>query len=77
MKKMYLFIALFSLLFIISQAGATNGTYLNGFSPLTIGRGGLSYGFYDSPILMLNNPAAVAFLPSSTIEANFSMLMPK
>lgn len=77
MKKMYLILTLFSLLFIISQAGATNGTYLNGFSPFTIGRGGLSYGFYDSPILMMNNPAAVAFLPSSTIEANFSVLMPK
>ncbi len=77
MKRIMVVLSLCMTLLMFSQAFSTNGTYLNGFSPLTVGRGGLSYGFFDSPSLMMNNPAALAFMPRSMMEANFSVLMPK
>lgn len=75
--KVMKFVLMFVLALGMAQLSATNGTYLNGFSPISVGRGGLSYGFYDTPTLMMNNPAAVAFLPGSSLEANFSVLAPK
>lgn len=56
---------------------ATNGTYLHGFSALTMGRGGLSYGFYDSPLLMMNHPAALAQMNPNFLEADMSLMFPK
>ncbi|MEJ2636653.1 MAG: hypothetical protein P8184_15335 [Calditrichia bacterium] len=75
MKKISVVLVLVSVLLMISQSFSTNGTYLNGFSAISIGRGGLSYGFYDSPILIMRDPAAISFMPTS-LEGNFSLLIP-
>ncbi len=77
MKRLTVIAGVFAVLLMFSQAISTNGTYLNGFSPLTVGRGGLAYGFYDSPTLMMTNPAALSFMPGSRVEADFSVLIPK
>lgn len=53
-----------------------NGTRLIGFDAKTIGRGGTSIGLFDSPVLMMTNPAGISFLDKSFIEGNFSMMLP-
>jgi long-chain fatty acid transport protein len=58
------------------SAFATNGTRIVGFSAKTIGRGGTTIGVFDSPMLMMTNPAGISFLNGSSIDANFSLMVP-
>ena len=44
------------------SAFATNGTRVVGFNAKTIGRGGTTIGLFDSPVLMMTNPAGISFL---------------
>ena len=55
---------------------AQSGTKLIGFDASTLGRGGTSIGFFNSPDLMMTNPAGISFLKSSMIDANFSLMIP-
>ncbi len=55
---------------------AQSGTKLIGFDASTLGRGGVSYGFFDNPDLMMTNPAGISFLKNSMIDANFSLMIP-
>jgi long-chain fatty acid transport protein len=63
--------AAFSMLF------SQNGTRLIGYDAKTIGRGGVSTGLFDSPTLMMTNPAGISFLNGNMLEADFSMMVPK
>jgi long-chain fatty acid transport protein len=53
-----------------------NGTRLIGYDAKTIGRGGTSIGLFDSPVLMITNPAGISFLDKSFIEGDFSLMLP-
>lgn len=55
---------------------AQNGTRLIGYDAKTIGRGGTVTGTFDNPSLMMNNPAGIAFLNSSQLDINFSLMAP-
>jgi hypothetical protein len=50
------------LLLLTFQLYAQSGTKLIGFDASTLGRGGVSIGFFDSPDLMMTNPAGISFL---------------
>lgn len=77
MKHIIRFImALFLMLTIMNTYGQ-NGTRLIGYDAKTIGRGGTVTGFFDNPSLMMNNPGGIAFLPSSQLDINFSLMVPK
>ena len=66
-----LVIALFS-----SSVYATNGTRMVGFNSKTIGRGGTAIGLFDSPSLMMTNPGGLSFLNGSSLDVNFSLMVP-
>ena len=65
-----------SRLMLAASAFATNGTRIVGFNAKTIGRGGTTIGLFDSPMLMMTNPAGISFLSGSSIDANFSLMVP-
>jgi len=64
------------LVLTVASTFATHGTRMVGFSARTVGRGGTSIGIFDSPTLMMTNPAGIAFLSGSVIDANFSLMVP-
>jgi long-chain fatty acid transport protein len=65
-----------SIALLAGSAFATNGTRVVGFNAKTIGRGGTTIGLFDSPVLMMTNPAGISFLNGSSIDANFSLMVP-
>jgi long-chain fatty acid transport protein len=74
MKKItLLFICLVSLV----GANAQNGTRLIGFDAQSMGRAGTSIGVFDSPELMMTNPAGLSFLEKSSLNIDFSLMSPK
>lgn len=60
-----------------SIAWCQNGTKLIGYDAVTSGRGGTATGIFDNPSLMMNNPAGLAFLPSSQGDLSISLMAPK
>lgn len=76
MKMRTFFYAFLALIFTTSVF-AQNGTRLIGYDALSMGRGGTSIGIFDSPELMMTNPAGISFLQKSTIAGNFSLMAPK
>ena len=74
MKKIY--VLLFVLL-ITGSSFAQNGVRLIGYDALSMGRGGTSIGFFDSPELMMTNPAGISFLDKSALNVDFSLMAPK
>jgi len=67
---------LYIFLLLTFQLFAQSGTKLIGFDASTLGRGGVSIGFFDSPDLMMTNPAGISFLKNSMVDANFSLMVP-
>ncbi|MBN1634398.1 MAG: outer membrane protein transport protein [Ignavibacteria bacterium] len=65
------------ILFISTSVFAQNGTKLIGYDALSMGRGGTSIGIFDTPELMMTNPAGISFLQKSTIAGNFSFMAPQ
>ncbi len=57
-------------------AVAQTGTRMVGFDARTIGRGGVSIGYFDSPELLMTNPAGISFLNGSMLDASFSLMVP-
>src|SRR5664279_1911270 len=70
------FIMILILASFAGNAFATNGIRVVGFNAKTIGRGGTTIGLFDSPMLMMTNPAGISFLQGSSIDANFSLMVP-
>jgi long-chain fatty acid transport protein len=69
-------VSVLALCLCVSSALATNGTRVVGFNAKTIGRGGTTIGVFDTPMLMMTNPAGISFLNGSSIDANFSLMVP-
>lgn len=76
MNRTKFFITLLAILTLISAASATNGTRLIGFGVKMNGRGGTGIGMFDSPSLMMTNPAGIAFMEGAGVGVNFGALMP-
>src|SRR6266487_1649981 len=76
MKKKYALIAAIIILSGSLQSFSQNGTRLIGFDAKTTGRGGTSTGFFDTPSLMMNNPAGLSFLKSSELDISISLMAP-
>lgn len=60
----------------VTSALATNGTRMIGFDARTVGRGGTGIGIFDHGSLLFTNPAGIAFMPASVLEADFSLMIP-
>ena len=73
--KRILFAMVLSVL-VVCTAFATHGTRMVGFNAKTVGRGGTGFGIFDSPALMMTNPAGIAFLDAPSIDGNFSLMVP-
>jgi len=67
----------FLLVLFTSLTFAQTGTRLVDFNAKSIGRGGTSIGTFDSPALMMNNPAGISFLSNFMLDANISLMFPK
>ena len=65
-----------AVLFIATLLSAQTGTRLVGFDAKSMGRGGTSIGTFDSPELMMTNPAGISFLNNSMIDADISLMFP-
>ena len=63
-----IFSSLVLLVFLSSFSFGQNGTRLIGFDARSMGRAGTSIGTFDSPELMMTNPAGISFLNSSMIN---------
>jgi long-chain fatty acid transport protein len=68
--------ALLASLLLVPTAFCTNGTRMVGFNALSVGRGGTGIGVFDSPSLMMTNPAGIAFLSGSMLDGDFSLMVP-
>ncbi len=55
---------------------AQTGTRLVGFDAKSMGRGGTSIGTFDTPELMMSNPAGISFLDHSMVSADISLMFP-
>ena len=74
MKRILYMIALLPL--VVCTTFATHGTRMVGFNAKSVGRGGTSFGIFDSPSLMMTNPAGIAFLDAPAIDGDFSLMVP-
>lgn len=67
-------------LFTAANAGdaeATNGMNLEGYGPIAVGMGGASMAYMNGTAAMMNNPAALALIPSGiTLDLAFGSLGP-
>ena len=72
-KSLYL---LAMVAFFAASSFATHGTRMVGFNAKTVGRGGTGIGVFDSPSLMMTNPAGIAFLSDPLLDGNFSLMVP-
>src|ERR1035437_6193990 len=71
---------LFKLSLLVMALGsltiAQTGTRLVDFNAKSLGRGGTSIGIFDSPELMMTNPAGISFLNGSILDADFALMFP-
>lgn len=68
--------ALIFILMLGSFVYGQNGTRLVGFDAKSLGRGGASIGNFDSPELMMTNPAGISYLNNSMLNVDFSLMFP-
>lgn len=64
------------ILFMASTLFAQSGTRLVGFDAKSLGRGGTSIGVFDTPELMMSNPAGLSFVNQSMVNVDISMMYP-
>jgi long-chain fatty acid transport protein len=68
--------SLLAIIFMATLISAQTGTRLVGFDAKSMGRGGTSIGTFDSPELMMTNPAGISFLDHSMVNADISLMFP-
>ncbi len=73
--KMFVRSFLLSVLMILGM-NAQNGTRMIGFDARSLGRGGTSIGTFDTPELMMTNPAGISFLKNSVLNADIALMFP-
>lgn len=61
---------------VASTLFAQSGTRLVGFDAKSLGRGGTSIGVFDSPELMMSNPAGLSFVNQSMLNVDVSAMFP-
>ncbi len=61
---------------LVSLTFSQTGTRLVDFNARSLGRGGTSIGVFDSPNLMMTNPAGISFLNGSMLDLDFSLMFP-
>jgi long-chain fatty acid transport protein len=59
-----------------STVYSQNGTRAVDYNTRSIGRGGTEIGFFDSPSLMLTNPAGISFIKKPVLDANAIFMVP-
>jgi long-chain fatty acid transport protein len=69
-------VALALLLSSAGPAGATNGMYLIGYGPETVGRGGANLAISDRTLAINFNPAGISQLQGNHLSASLSLLVP-
>ena len=62
---------------ILRVSYSQDGTRAVDYNTKSIGRGGTEIGFFDSPSLILMNPAGISFLKSDIITANSIFMLPQ
>ena len=63
-------------LFMASTLFAQSGTRLVGFDAKSLGRGGTSIGVFDTPELMMSNPAGLSFVNQTMLNFDISLMYP-
>lgn len=76
MQKKILPIILLIILLFASVGEAQVGVRSLDYNTRPVGRGGTGIGFFDSPSLMLSNPAGLTFIKESQINANAIFMVP-
>jgi long-subunit fatty acid transport protein len=76
MQKKILLIVLFTVIVFASVCEAQVGVRSLDYNTRPVGRGGTGIGFFDSPSLMLSNPAGLTFIKESQINANMIFMVP-
>lgn len=61
---------------VASTLFAQSGTRLVGFDAKSLGRGGTSIGVFDTPELMMSNPAGLSFVNQSMLNVDVSAMFP-
>ncbi len=74
MKRFLL--SMLSLFLFSSLMLAQTGTRLVGYSAESMGRAGTTLGTFDSPELMLTNPAGLSFLSGSQLDLGIALMLP-
>ncbi len=74
MKSIFRLLTLFAL--VSSLMYAQSGTKMLGVNAKSIGRAGTIIGNFDSPDLMMSNPAGISFLDNSLVDVNLSLMFP-
>ncbi|MCU0372321.1 MAG: outer membrane protein transport protein [Ignavibacteria bacterium] len=62
--------------FAFSVAFPQSGTRSIDYNTRSFGRGGTGIGFFDSPALIMSNPAGLSFLKNSAVNANAIFMVP-
>ncbi len=70
------FLALMAVTLVASTAFAQTGARLIDYNAKSSGRAGTSIGFFDSPALMMSNPAGISMLNESMLDVNLSVMFP-
>ncbi len=64
------------LLVVYSGVYSQSGTKMLGVNAKSIGRAGTILGTFDSPDLMMSNPAGISFMENSVVDFNLSLMFP-
>ncbi|HWQ82127.1 MAG TPA: outer membrane protein transport protein [Ignavibacteria bacterium] len=64
------------LLFLSASAYSQSGIRAVDYNTLSTGRGGTEIGFFDSPSLMITNPAGMSFIKKPVLNANTIFMVP-
>ncbi|MBN1634739.1 MAG: outer membrane protein transport protein [Ignavibacteria bacterium] len=76
MQKKILPIILLMFVVFASECDAQVGVRSLDYNTRSVGRGATGIGFFDSPSLMLSNPAGLTFIKESQINANVIFMVP-
>ncbi|MCE1164643.1 MAG: outer membrane protein transport protein [Bacteroidetes bacterium] len=71
-----IFTAIFLLIVSVSHVYSQNGIRAVDYNTRSVGRGGTEIGFFDSPSLMITNPAGMSFIQKPVLDANTIFMVP-
>jgi long-chain fatty acid transport protein len=74
--KIKITMAVLFLVLTVSSLFPQSGTRSIDYSARSFGRGGTSIGFFDSPSLIMSNPAGLSFLKNTAVNGNAIFMFP-